>query len=857
MKIVLVLLILALPGVAGASMACNGSAPYYCAPTDKAIRLIDPMAPPPVGAPFVFPGSGEVGIRLTGPNTMKGFNNGLNAEFFGMSADTVPQWSNYDSLACSGAGGYRVFVQGNGGFGSGGSISGTIIPFEVCPGANTMVKVAGIGSSGLANTGYLNMTNPSFSFGDPAVMYYTSGSSLYSYCYPDASLSDPKCSNGRDASTLVYNFASCPNLPTAVPTGDQVGTYTDITGRYVEAAFAVSQNTYGLIFRYDTQTGNCLWFSPATFDYGGTGLTTSKANGGPLGDPTAPEGLLGAPTLTANYGSGTIPAGTYYVKWTGNGQVSGGGALGNQWNLNGQSAGSNEASITLTATGSIQIKPAQCFSGTSMWCNVGDVDPYWMAYVGASPGGETLQNSILLSPVANGSATTFTGNLTTDLSAFKGQIVVVTGNQVLYDSGSGLLCTLNVSNGSYSCPGSIVYTPGGAVSAVFPTAPPNGAKVYLEWWFHYGTQETISSLSANGPTSPTVSTAGTGLHYANMNAGGNYFYFAGEGTSGNSNSLYWQIGTPNTSFGSNYNGTTGHVAPGFNTQISVACMGGGTVPCTADLDMAPMSNPENYTKLMLPPPLPGFEASAWAGNTQHISWTADNSSDTYPFLNGYSPTGGWVQPASPLQFELFATNPSYPATAYRFAHTRSSGLFYMGGPNDFYHFSFGGEDPSGHWADFSTTWNNSLGFLVAPWAPGTNYSQGWEYTDSNNNLEVETAASCTSGTSVPTWLTTMGAKLSGDGTCSWIVLGLYGVPFAGPVWNSNVYYQAGAYVVDAAGNLQKETVSFCASGGSVPSWTTTTTADNTCNWGYVEATGLSGPPGAVDTRVDVFAIRTQ
>lgn len=845
-------------GGTGPSMVCVGGAPYYCARTDRAIVPIPSGSAPPVNVPTINE-FGETYIRLTDRSTMSAFS-AANANFFPLASDQVPEWSNYDPLACSGAGGYRLFTDSQGGYP--GNLGGAMIPFEVCPATNTVVKVAGLttGNSGLHANGFLGVGNPSMSFGDPAVMWFQSGQELESYCWPDASLSDPNCPNGQDHETPVFNLASCPNLPANLTMpgypGGTVGTYTDITGRYVETADYVGQNGYALIERYDTQTGNCIWFSPGSWLWGGTGQAATHVNGGGLGDPSSDQGLLGAPIVTATTGTGTLPAGTYYTKWVGNGQLDGGGHFQPQWNSNGQSAGSQEQTTVLSSTGELKVTPPSCYLSTSAWCNNGGFLPVWMLYVGTTSGSETLQNEQQIG-TGNGSTATFSSTLTENLTPFEGSVVAVAGNQVLYDTNNiGSLCQFNQVNGGATCTGSTIVYNAGAVTAVFANNVPNGTPVYIEWWYPPSTQETISApLSTNGPTAPTISTAGTGLHYALMNAAGTYFWFGGEGTNTNSNSFYWQIGTNNFYFCTPGTGCTGHIAPGFNNQVAVACVT-PAVACNVDLDTAAITTPGTFTTLLAPPPSSAFTPN-WAGNTQHISWSDDNPTDTYPFLNGYSPTAGFLQPSTPLQYEIFAATRDYPATVYRFAHTRSSGLNYMGGSTSFFYYSFGTISPDGKWADFSTSWNNSLGFNAAPWPASSPANQFYEYVDSNGNLEVETAASCTTGSTHPAWATTIGGFTTGTGSppCSWVLLGIAGQPFAGPVWNAGADYQSGVYAVDTSGRLQEETVATCVSGGLTPTWTNTTTSDNTCSWTYIKATGLPSAPAAVSTGIDTFVVQ--
>lgn len=838
------------------SVLCVGSAPYYCSKTDRSMMPISLINPPNINSPFIND-FGNLEIRVSNWNTLTSFGV-TNANFFPEAADTVPQIGGYDSLACSGTGGYRFYTQVQGGYPS--NLGGVIVPFEICPSTNTVVKIAGLsgGNSGLFTSGYLDFSNPSFDYADPSVLYYQSGSGLYSYCFPDASLSDPNCPNGQDHTTLIYDFSNCPNLIYPVPEvgGAYVGTYNDNTGRYIESASSIGQNSWGLIFRYDTQTGNCLWFSPGSFTFGGTNQVATHLNGGGLGDPTSQVGLLSAPTVTAVTGTGTLPSGTYYIKWVANGQVDGGGNFSPLNNNGGQSAGSNETTITLSSVGELNVTPPSCFNENSLWCNSSSYQPYWLLFAGTSSGKETLQDGQLLG-TGNGT-NTVTGTLTTNISSFANydRIIITAGNQILFDNGIGNLCQVNLQTGVGTCPGTIVYN-AGAVDAIFANNVPNGTPVYIEWWYPPLTQETISSpLVTNTPNPQTFSTAGTGLHYANMNKSGRYIWFGGEGSNVNANSIYWDTINNTISGGTIYDGTTGHVAQGYNNQVSVACID-PAVPCSVDLDMSPINNPSSYTTILSPPPNTCSPYTptppCWSNNEQHISWNDVNPNDTYPFITGYSSLYGFLQPSTPLQYELFGVTPNNPATVYRFAHTRSTGLNYMGGPYDFYYGTFGGISPDGKWADLSTTWNNSLGFQLYTTPRSTLVNTGNEYVDTNENVEIDTTANCTTSATNPTWSTVINGTTV-DGGCTYVMLGIHGQPFAGLDWNSGQYYQSGVYIVDTSGNLQKEIDATCTSGSTAPSGTGTS-FDGGCHWSYVGPTGLTTVVNAIWTRIDTFVVR--
>src|SRR5690242_8056013 len=58
--------------------------------------------------------------------------------------------------------------------------------------------------------------------------------------------------------------------------------------------------------------------------------------------------------------------------------------------------------------------------------------------------------------------------------------------------------------------------------------------------------------------------------------------------------------------------------------------------------------------------------------------------------------------------------------------------------------------------------------VTAAWTASHSYSQYKEVLDSNGNIEVETASSCSSGSgSHPAWPTVQGGTVGGDGTCAW------------------------------------------------------------------------------------------
>jgi hypothetical protein len=143
----------------------------------------------------------------------------------------------------------------------------------------------------------------------------------------------------------------------------------------------------------------------------------TDANGNIVGAPN-PTVL---PNMAANYGSGTLPSGIYYVVYT-------------FLTASGQSAPSPEARIQLTSAGSIVIQPP-----ASIPANVTGID----IYIGTTSGGETVQgtqstNAVFTqsTPLSAGSAPP-TGNATICSIAFNDTIIPYQGYNVSLTSSSG------------------------------------------------------------------------------------------------------------------------------------------------------------------------------------------------------------------------------------------------------------------------------------------------------------------------------------------------------------------------------------------------------------------------------------
>lgn len=383
---------------AGNSMACVGGEPYYCAATDRAVRPLSLGYPTPaVNAPFITPEFGTRMVRATGPDTLAAFGD-PNERFVGASSDYLTLWGLRDASLCGSAGGYRFIV-----------VTGqnANVPFEFCPKTISVIQVVGTTPGGdLKVYGYVPISHSAFAHTDPGVVFGMSGNTVEAYCFPDANPSSPWCANGLDNVSTIFTFTNtvCPGMPAntfpAASGNDTMDVYTDLTDRYFEVGKALSQNQFGTVLIYDRQTGNCTWMDPTTFQYGGSSYgTAQKMNGGPLGDPTSPGGIIPAPSFSVGTTSGSIPAGTYYAVVTESSQEP-------DYNLNGESIASAVAGpITLGSNGSIAITPQPCTDST--WCSVSSLQPNFHVYLGTSATGPFWLQDYLVLGVGTGSQTAF------------------------------------------------------------------------------------------------------------------------------------------------------------------------------------------------------------------------------------------------------------------------------------------------------------------------------------------------------------------------------------------------------------------------------------------------------------------
>lgn len=842
----------------GTSMACNGGEPYYCARDDRSIQQITPIVIPGVNQPFVLPDFGERAVRATGPNTNPATPND---RYTANSGDYYSQWGLYDTSMCSGAGGYRFVVLQH---------STGPLAMEFCPKTMTTSLAA---QMNFAETG------GQFSHIDPAAIYGMNGSQLQVYCYPDAGTSStayPVCAGKAGTYTTLYDFANCPNLPAPVDARYSDPPTQDATDRYFSNVLGDAQNSWGYIFRWDKQTGACLWLDPSRFIYGGTGIAPTAS---PTTTPFSAF-LSTPPTVTAEYTTGTIPAGTYTVGVTYNSYT---------WQYGtGESPLSATTQVTLTGAGGFNVTPASCTD--AFWCTAGGSVQYQPSYsVYACAGTSctpTLQEYFQLSPAADGTTKTFTATETA--TQYPSLFNVVPFDVI---NGAG---TWNFTAGD---PWEYYFNPdfsywngeisgswsGNNFSETFATAPAAGHNAWVRWDSPNNPNlsnqtiptTTIATLVTNGPVAPTVATTaggGGGIHTVSINMTGSRVFFELHGTAV-WNALFWNPATGAIVGCNNDQSCSGHLAFGYTKFLGVqnsANFGADPIVGNFNYGIAPIDTPDAYTSFLTGPPA---GVTVLNNGTQHLSWGNDlNGEDNEPACQGGSPAGGQsLNALAPLDSEMFCFSP-VTGHVWRFFHTRSMGASYVGGPytaggDSFWHLTLGAQSQDGKYAMMSTDMWGTLGFTqLENWATSQSHAQGDEIVDPNGNLEVESAAgNCTTNVASISWPSSFNA-VTADGTCTWHLLGGLGQPFAGlnwtTAWNSNQGWPGGGYIggvtiIDSNFNFETETVPNCYAGVPTPTWNATVgglTDDGSCIWKNTGPSGLAFIPGAASTRTDVFIV---
>lgn len=355
---------------------CPGGPPNYCANSTTNVILETPMAPPAVNTPFRDPDFGSRMVRVTDPNTLSEYGSTLTAlSFMTDSSQEQNTWGLFDpSLGVSG--GYRFVIE---------AIDGGIIPYTLDPSTMNVTRLTGQPGSYLNTFGVFDFQAPAFSYVNPDILYGIKQTQLISYNF----------STGNES--LVYDFANCPGLPSYVSQpymylGEPTVSAND--SQFSRYFGGVNQGETTLVTFYDRTAnggaGACYWYDTQTGMVGGTNMPATPVASG-VGQLPAPP----PPVVTPNPGSGSLPAGYYYVKIT---------AVSHTNPSDGETKPSTEEGpIYLSTRGSLTVAlPSQLANPSQLDMEGSSCNPYngglsgcapFNVYIGTAPGNETLQNT--------------------------------------------------------------------------------------------------------------------------------------------------------------------------------------------------------------------------------------------------------------------------------------------------------------------------------------------------------------------------------------------------------------------------------------------------------------------------------
>ncbi|MGH9352716.1 MAG: hypothetical protein ACRD2G_11235, partial [Terriglobia bacterium] len=333
------------------------------------------MPPPRVDTPFRDPDFGSRMVRVTDANTLAQYGRyNVDLSFLTDSSQEANTWGKFDpKLGVHG--GYRFVIDAN---------NGGTIPFTLDATTLRVKLFTGSPGSYLNKSGLLDLHEPSFSYTDPDILYGTQGAELLAYSF------------SKDKEKPLYNFASCPGLPSFVSkpwmyAGEPNVSTDDKMFSYYFGGEAQGATTLVTVYNRSANNGAgaCYWYDTQTGMVGGTNMApTPVANLiGQLPPPSAPK-------VTPKPGTGSLPSGDYYVRIT---------ALV-RMNPDGETTPSPEVGpIHLASTGSLVITfPAQLPNPSEVAIAGHDCSPYshslsgcspFDVYIGTARGKEFLQNT--------------------------------------------------------------------------------------------------------------------------------------------------------------------------------------------------------------------------------------------------------------------------------------------------------------------------------------------------------------------------------------------------------------------------------------------------------------------------------
>lgn len=610
-----------------------------------------------------------------------------------------------------------------------------------------------------------------------------------------------------------------------------------------------------------------------TSDNGGTWKSVGPTANGTI-EPF--DGVIPAPACAQSATAGTIPAGAYDVAVT--------YAAFDPFNLGTESGLSAICTVTVDGAHGIDVKPAACYS--YLWCGSyggvslpnGETPKAYAVYMAPHGSTPTLQQYVQVG-TGDGSTLNFSVTQTIDKQS-----------SIYAEAGSGAWNLMNAGNPWGSCCGTnqgrAYWGPGAiasdALSATAASldfgsgfAPPSGAPVWIRWFTAWNggsaPTTTITQYVNNGPSAPTVWGGGVNLHDGFSSRNGRFIYWGpNQGSSwGDIGGNVFDAQTGIEHFANSNMGMSGHVVTGFNSSLGVdngQNYSNYQFAAPYNYALSNLLHLANYYDLMAGPP--GGSAQVISG-TQHIAWTDNNNGeDNYPAVQGNAAAGQpHFLPQWPLDASIWAFSTDQAAhsnTVWRLAQTRTSGWTWWGGCDGgagcFWNYTFGSPSQDGKFVDYSTDFNERLGWLLPTWANSSSFSQGGFVIDPNGNLDLDTAAgSCSTASTGTMSIGTALLSTAIDNTCHWTVVAVLGQNMFLHSHPNSIQLPAGVTLWDSSGNLEIQTATVCFTGSSAPTWpgAGSSVADNTCSWTNLGATGDTSQPGQPESRTDVFIVAMQ
>ncbi|GEM_PF-4543521 len=710
-------------------MACAGFTPKSCARTDQVIVPLAalPGNVPALGVPFVEPEFGERMVRATSLASVPVSRGAYSPQEFNTSAWDIPD-ASLDSAACPG----DRFTTGT----TGGAVYGFWI--DRCTMAVTQVL------SNNFSPGYIPLdANNKFSPTDPGIMFGTSYnnpsrpvSQAFAYSWPGVTTS-AWTGNAADARSLVYDFTTCPSIPTETPVSSYAGDLNvgvNLSGQFFighSSIYGMGQDTgnHVVAFAYNTGTESapvwkCDWWDTLLGQVGGSDYTGVQNTNWQFPVPAAP-------VPTAGGTGGTIPAGTYNVP-----------VSIVLWHDSSFGAGIPAPETLPSAVGTVTVSSGQ---------NV------------------TVNRPCVLS---DGSSTNICSGTQTG------------GTDVVVDVDLGWGGTSYGQSPYQWC----VYM--GTTSTVFQ-------QTCVPW---ATTSVTLSSYSTTGANPRTVSAAGFAIHGGNPNPNGQYFRASSTDGTIFQALVFWQIGTTNvtgcTAAGGNPPSPVqcgGHPQDGNSHLVNAT--GYGASPTDLGTLIRPSSNLGSFTQLFTSGPQPSETQDS------HYNWGDNNASDTYPLTEVIYPAVGYIPSSDGTQNvtnpvlstprgvfnELIGVDPTGKQIIWRYAHVHSVplynnliGAYISESTPNFNQLSYGPQSPDGHFYQLTMGDLWQLGptgggpHAGGNWVASKIYTNPWPANSSNfdlitpngvlNEAMILLASATTAGSVAPLWPTTMGAVVNDNGT---------------------------------------------------------------------------------------------